>query len=54
MENPNTWGKVKNTIADAIEQNNKDNKDGLIGYSLITKIYNALKEKGYVVEDTKE
>lgn len=54
MENPATWGKVRRLINEVIYKDAQDKAAGYIGSSLGSKIYNALYEKGYVVEDVKE
>jgi len=54
MENPNTWGKVRKVISDTIAQHDKNMKAGVCGYSLETMIYNALHNRGWLVEDSKD
>lgn len=51
MENPATWGVVRKTIAEAIQQHSKLMRDGFCGVSLPTLIYNALANRGMVSED---
>jgi hypothetical protein len=54
MENPQTWGKVKKTINEAIIRHHRSVEAGEFGFSDVTVIYNLLKERGFVVEDTHE
>jgi hypothetical protein len=50
MENPFTWNEVEKLIAATLQQADIDDKRGLIGASHIQRIYNALKQAGYLKE----
>lgn len=52
MENPNSWGKIRKVISETIAQHQKNIEDGICGYSLESEIYNALHDRGWLVEDT--
>lgn len=49
VENPNTWNEVQKAIHRAIQDHEQSVKDGFIGYSLTTTIYNALVRDGHVI-----
>lgn len=48
MENPATWNAVQLTIHNAMVKADEDFVKGIIGASLVTYIYNALKENGFL------
>lgn len=50
MENPFSWNEVEKLIAATLGQAEVDNKRGMIGSSNIQRIYNALKQAGYLKE----
>lgn len=50
MEDPATWNETQKAIAQAINEDQKEADAGVCGYSLITKIYNTLKEKDLLKE----
>lgn len=54
MEDPSTWSACEKLIAKTISEHHNHQKDGVIGYSLVRSIYNALKEGGYIMEIRKK
>jgi hypothetical protein len=52
MENPATWNETKKTIYEAIHDFDEEMKTGKCGSSLITVIYNKLKSKDLLKENS--
>lgn len=52
MENPASWGECQKLIAKVIDENDENMRSDnpAIGYSLVSQIYYALKEAGYIIE----
>ena len=46
MENPATWNEIQKTIDEAIRSHEENMRDRIYGYSLVTTIYRALRDKG--------
>ena len=46
VENPAAWSPVEKLIYDTMIQHNNDTKKGVVGGSVVLRIYNALKERG--------
>lgn len=51
MENPVTWNDVEITIQETMVEVDKDFVAGVVGHSYVRRIYNALKEKGFLKEE---
>lgn len=54
MENPATWGRVKNAIYEAIKQHERNLNLGTPALSEVSLIYEKLYDKVYVVPDHDE
>jgi hypothetical protein len=51
MENPQTWGALEHTIADALDDHQKSMHDGRIGLSQVRMIADRLRASGFIDED---
>ncbi len=54
MENPATWGKIRHVIAKTMSEHHRMVSEGYCGLSLPSMIYNALHNRGWLVEDSKD
>ncbi len=56
MENPKTWTKVHWTIMDAIDDHEINQGIDICGLSLVSTIYNKLRDNGYLndIESSKK
>jgi len=51
MENPKTWNAVQKTIYEALLEHDAAEKAGLLGLSVVSRIYFKLKAGGFLKEE---